>query len=76
MKKLRSMDMKKLIYIYMCGAMVDFGKSDKMITIRKVNKSNTYKEFRGNISFFVHNGLKYLKKFLGIKNELLPLNPL
>ena len=35
--------------------MVDFGESDNMIRISgKVNKSNTYNEFRGNISFFIN----------------------
>ena len=34
--------------------MVQFGESDKMIKIgRKVDKSNTYDEFRSNISFFI-----------------------
>ena len=40
------------VYIY--GEMVDFGKSDEMIKISgKMNKSNTYKEFSCNISFFI-----------------------
>ena len=33
--------------------MVDFGESDKMMKISgKMNKSNTYNGFSGNISFF------------------------
>ena len=33
--------------------MIDFGESDKMIKISgKVDKSNTYKGFSGDISFF------------------------
>ena len=43
------------IYIYIYGEMADFGESDKMIRIRKrVDKSNTYNGFSGNISFFIH----------------------
>ena len=43
--------------------MEDFGKSDKMIKINgKVNKSNTYSGFRGNILS------------LCTENEILPLN--
>ena len=35
--------------------MVDFGESDKIIKmIGKVDKSNTYNEFTGNILFFIH----------------------
>ena len=35
--------------------MVDFGKSDKMIKINgKVDKSNVYDWFSGNISFFIN----------------------
>ena len=35
--------------------MVDFSESDKMIEIsREVDKSNTYNEFSGNISFFIN----------------------
>ena len=35
--------------------MVDFGESDKMIMIsEKVDKSNIYNWFNGNISFFIH----------------------
>ena len=35
--------------------MIDFGESDKMIKVsRKVEKSNTYNGFSGNISFFIH----------------------
>ena len=34
--------------------MVDFGESDKMIKISgKIDKSNTYNRFTGNISFFI-----------------------
>ena len=36
----------------MCGEMVDFGESDKMIKIsEKMDKSNS---FSGNISFFIN----------------------
>ena len=43
------------MYIYMYIKMVDFGESDKMIKIRrKVDKSNTYNRFSGNISFFIN----------------------
>ena len=35
--------------------MVDFSESDKMIKISgKVDKSNTYNGFSGNISFLIH----------------------
>ena len=34
----------------MCGEMVDFGKSDKII---KVAKSNTYNRFSNNISLII-----------------------
>ena len=35
--------------------MVDFGESDKMIKIcGKVDKSNSYNRFHGNISFFIN----------------------
>ena len=45
------------IYIYIYIEMVDFGESDKMIKIRgKVDKSNTYNGFNGNISFFINRG--------------------
>ena len=34
------------MYIYICGEMVDFGESDKMIIISgKVDKLDTYNEF-------------------------------
>ena len=37
-----------------CVEMIDFGESYKMIKIRgKVDKSNTYNGFSGNISFFI-----------------------
>ena len=37
--------------------MVDFGESSKMIKIcGKVEKSNTYNGFNGNISFFINRG--------------------
>ena len=69
------------VYIYICGEMVDFGESDKMIKISgKVDKSNTYNGFNGNISFFVNR--RTLSDFIEssevllIKNEILPLNPL
>ena len=43
------------IYIYIYGEILDFCESDKMIKIsRKVDKSNTYNGFSGNISFFIH----------------------
>ena len=35
--------------------MVDFGESDKMIKISgKVDNSNTYNGFNGNISYFIN----------------------
>ena len=41
------------IYIYIDREMVYYGESDKMIKIsRKLDKSNTYNGFTGNISFF------------------------
>ena len=33
--------------------MVEFGKSDKLKIIGKVDKSNIYNEFSSNISFFI-----------------------
>ena len=49
------------IYIYIerererVREMVDFGESDKMIKISgKVDKSNTFNGFSGNISFFIN----------------------
>ena len=37
--------------------MVDFGASDKMIKISwKIDDSNTYNGFSGNISFFIDSG--------------------
>ena len=37
------------------GEIADFGESAKMIKIsEKVDKSNTYNEFSGNISFFIN----------------------
>ena len=56
------------IYIYIFGEMVDFGKSDKMIKIHgKVDKSNIYNGFNGNISFCINRRTSslvggYLKK--------------
>ena len=43
--------MKKKIY----GEIIDFGESDKIIKIcGKMDKSNTYNGFSGNISFFIN----------------------
>ena len=45
------------IYIYLSiyGEMVGFGESDKMIKISgKVNKSDSYNVFSGDISFFIN----------------------
>ena len=43
------------LYIYVCLEIVDFGLSDKMIKRSgKVDKSNYYNGFSGNISFFIH----------------------
>ena len=42
--------------------MVHFGESDKMIKINgKVDKSNTYNRFSGDISFFIHSRKKFCK---------------
>ena len=40
--------------------MVNFGESDKMRKISgKVDKSNTYNGFSGNISFFIHGRISF-----------------
>ena len=44
--------------------MVDFGKSDKMIKISgKVDKSNAFNGFSGNISFFIQESLNCFSAF-------------
>ena len=44
--------------------MVDFGESDKMLKIcGKVNESNTYNVFSGNVSFFVNKRTSSNKTF-------------
>ena len=55
------------IYIYIYNEMEDFGESDKMIKIiGKMDKSDTYKRFSSNISFFIPriSSDSSLKKFL------------
>ena len=43
------------IYIYIYGEIVNFVESDKMIKIsEKVDKSNIYYGFSGNIPFFIN----------------------
>ena len=45
--------------------MVDFGESDKMIKIsRKVDKSNTYNGFSGNISYFIQGRTSSDSKYI------------
>ena len=45
--------------------MVEFGESGKMIRIsEKMDKSDTYKEFNSDISFFIQSYSVSLKKFL------------
>ena len=40
--------------VCVCEELVEFGKSDKMIKIiGKVDKSETYNRFSGDISFFI-----------------------
>ena len=42
-----------------CGEMIDFGESDKVIKIsRKVDKSDTYKGLSSNISIFIREFLQ------------------
>ena len=38
--------------------MVDYGESDKMMKSGKVDKSDTYKGFKSNISIFIHEFLE------------------
>ena len=41
-------------YIYICGELVDFGQSEKMIKISgHVDKSNTYNGFSSKIYFLI-----------------------
>ena len=49
------------------------GESDKLIKISgKVEKSNTYNGFTGDISFFI----QFAEVLQWMKNEILPVNPL
>ena len=47
------------IYTHIHGEMVDFGETDKMIKISgKMDKSDSYKEFSIDISFFIQEFLQ------------------
>ena len=56
------------IYIYIYSEMVDFGESDNMIKISgKMDKSDNYKGFSSDISFFIQEFFQTKHSFLNVE---------